>query len=696
MESRGLTLRSKSRRPRPQISAPKPISGPLPPNTTSPSPSTSTTTSAVSKPAVPVQGATASSATKDATSDLVKRRYSTRFNQVPDFDGVPPVPGLPPLPATYGGLSPPETSRRPSTESSGPPKVDLNALRDPSLPVDKYVANLLANASEEEIEEYQRSLRKVKNRTSTDLQQNVYQNRTQFIKISKEAEKLKGEMRTLRTLMAELTTALGQTTVGTTSNLMSPMPDERLSKRHANRSSIANLESMWNVQLQTLWKTVEGSQKFLPVVPGRHIVMESGHWVELDSATWKPRRPVHIVLLNDHLLVAAKKRKRVDQSSHRGPVPTKLVAEECWPLQDVDMIDLGANLGAGVAREEAEDRGITNAINVRVGGKPFTYRHDKRDSSAKSDLLATFRKTVEDLRRTLRSETEAAGKAAPETIGYRGVRHPSYSPQPDRLDSVDSGRDKPELRIDVDGKQQNLRWLEGQVDELDIDIALQRFEDAVGHIERLRKLARGLKSNAVAQDVITTKVDERAATLAEVLLRALVETHSFPQATKTKTTWLMRLGFEDQAREAYLKARSDIISKRIRACVFEGDLPIYIFQISYVYFTLIKNTISIYQQCFPPAMSSASIKWAKYHLDGFNALLTRQLSSVQRGTTVYQKCLDIVHEHANLLTEVGVDFTDLVAKGLEVEDLAERPQMTRSESLISGLAEAAAAASPVI
>lgn len=63
-------------------------------------------------------------------------------------------------------------------------------------------------------------------------------------------------------------------------------------------------------------------------------------------------------------------------------------------------------------------------------------------------------------------------------------------------------------------------------------------------------------------------------------------------------------------------------------------------------------------------MTSSCIRWAKHHLDGFNALLCRQLSSVQRGTTVWQKCLDIVHEHANLLTEVGVDFTDLVAKGL--------------------------------
>lgn len=429
------------------------------------------------------------------------------------------------------------------------------------------MTNLLANASEDDIREYQQALKKVKNRTSTDLQQNVYQNRTQFIRISQEADKLKGEMKTLRSLMAELTTALGQTAIGDSPNPMSPTLEERASKR-SNRSSVANLESMWNVQLQTLWKTVEGSQKFLPMVPGRHIVLETGNWAELDSATWKPRRPVHLVLLNDHLLVAAKKRKRVDQSNpnHRGPVPTKLIAEECWPLQDIDMIDLGANL-TGSAREEAEDRGITNAVCVRVGSKPFTYRHDKRNSTAKSELLATFRKTVEDLRRTLRSETEAAGKNG-ESLGFMSAMNSRnsllYSPKLDLSDITDNPRDRPEVRIDVDGKQQNLRWVDSQVDELDIDIALQRFEEAVSNIDRLRKLARGLKGNAVAQDVINTKVDERAAKLAGILSRSLVDTHGFPVATKTNVVWLTRLGFEDQARESYLKARSDVISKRIR------------------------------------------------------------------------------------------------------------------------------------
>ncbi|KAJ9298318.1 hypothetical protein DTO271G3_3923 [Paecilomyces variotii] len=666
MEGRGLTLRSKSRRP--QISAPKPISAPLPAN------------SKASGAGLP-SGPREKPQQNGATADLVKRRYSTRFNQVPDLDAnAPPVPSVPALPGAFGGRDASPAGNGGAASGSSPGlRVDLSALRDPSLPVDKYVASLLADASEEDIQEYQERLRKVKNRTSTDLQQNVYQNRTQFIKISKEAEKLKGEMRTLRSLMAELTTALGQTSSANGLSPLSASFEDRPSRK-ANRSSVANLESMWSVQLQALWKTVEGSQKFLPAVPGRHIVHETGQWVELDSATWKPRRPVHIVLLNDHLLVAAKKRKRVDQSNpnNRGPVPTKLVAEECWPLQDIDMIDLGANLGSGSSRGEAEGRGVTNAINIRVGSKSFTYRQDHRNSSAKNELLVTFRKTVEDLRRTLRSETETAGKASDALAYLTGGSRRS-----ELFDGSENIRDTPEVRIDVDGKQQNLRWVEGQIDDLDIAIALQHFEEAVSSIERLRKLARGLKGNTVAQDAINMKLDERVTKLAGIISRALVNKHSFLNATKTNVSWLTRLGLEDRAREAYLRARSEIITKRVRQCIFEGDLRLYIFQISFVYFTLIRNTLSIYQACFPPLMTSASIKWAKEHLDNFNALLARQLSSVLRGTGVWNKCMEIVHEHAAMLTEVGVDFQDFVGKGLENDQSPSRKQSGSSADMLA-------------
>ena len=138
MEGRGLTLRSKSRRQRPQISAPKPISGPLPANTRSPD---------AGQPPIPVSRDRAPQS--DATSDLVKRRYSTRYNAPPDFDvSAPPVPALPAAtPGGYGGLGvpTPATKQLSPAEGAAPaPVVDLNALRDPSLPVERCTSLLFA------------------------------------------------------------------------------------------------------------------------------------------------------------------------------------------------------------------------------------------------------------------------------------------------------------------------------------------------------------------------------------------------------------------------------------------------------------------------------------------------------------------------------------------------------------------------
>ena len=99
---------------------------------------------------------------------------------------------------------------------------------------------------------------------------------------------------------------------------------------------------------------------------------------------------------------------------------------------------------------------------------------------------------------------------------------------------------------------------------MDIDIALQNFEQAVSGVEKLRKLARSIKGNVHIQDMVISKVEERATKLAGVLSRALVDQHSWPMATKTHISRLSRLGFEDRAREAYLRARTDIIHKRIR------------------------------------------------------------------------------------------------------------------------------------
>ena len=63
-------------------------------------------------------------------------------------------------------------------------------------------------------------------------------------------------------------------------------------------------------------------------------------------------------------------------------------------------------------------------------------------------------------------------------------------------------------------------------------------------------------------------------------------------------------------------------------------------------------------------MMSACVKWAKEHLDKFNVILARQLSSVKRDSPTWQECMERAREHASMMDEVGLDFKDLVGVGL--------------------------------
>lgn len=314
-------------------------------------------------------------------------------------------------------------------------------------------------------------------------------------------------------------------------------------------------------RIQALWKTVEGSQKFLPALPGRHVVQNAGLWIELDNATWKSRRAMQIILLNDHLLVASRKKRKVEGATgaEQRQAPSKLVADRCWPLLDIEMVDL-----AGTSESTSGRNKVADAIMIRgVGQESFTYRTEKPDDNDKSSLMMNFRKAVEELRKGLRSEMETSNKAK-ETINYFASRDPGLLKKTELLETLSDIKD---MLIEVDGKQQNLRWVESQVDELDIDIALQRFDAAVIRVEKLNSLAKGLKSNIIAQDFITFKADERATRLAGLITRELVDTHNELSKTKRNVTWLARLGFEDRAREAYLEARSNTIQKRSRYAI---------------------------------------------------------------------------------------------------------------------------------
>lgn len=241
---------------RPTISAPIPNNGGLPPV-----PRATGSQVPANLPSAPRPRPRPPPAAGGKTSDYVKRRYSTRYNLPDNFDvtAAPPIPSKPALDKYEPYRKKTSTSDVPKPRggaAGGAPSLDVKALRGPRFNADAFVGNALADvATEDDIREYADKLESLESRAAADLQQNVYQNRTQFIKISKEAETLKGQMRALKNLMSDLKT---NTTVlrsassrgnEDTAGLNGDSFSSGMSKRD-KRSSVADRTALWNSQMQ--------------------------------------------------------------------------------------------------------------------------------------------------------------------------------------------------------------------------------------------------------------------------------------------------------------------------------------------------------------------------------------------------------------------------------------------------------------
>jgi exocyst complex component 8 len=94
--------------------------------------------------------------------------------------------------------------------------------------------------------------------------------------------------------------------------------------------------------MQSLHAQIEGSTKFVPTIPGRHVVSEMENGVlALNAATYKVTHAVRFVLLDDAVLVARRKKGRDGGGSDGkgGDRGGRWVAERCWLLNEMLVLD---------------------------------------------------------------------------------------------------------------------------------------------------------------------------------------------------------------------------------------------------------------------------------------------------------------------------------------------------------------------
>lgn len=175
------------------------------------------------------------------------------------------------------------------------------------------------------------------------------------------------------------------------------------------RSSVADLRIMYFNQMQTLHAQIEGSAKFAPTTPGRHVVGEVEGVLALNTATYKVVGKVKFVVLDDAVLVARRRRRNGggnSGSANAAGGEGKLVAERCWPLSEMLVLDTKDSPSKCrfilMLTLFVTSSGMTNVFKIRHGKETHVYRTES--PADKKALLSQFRHVAEELAAKKRKE----------------------------------------------------------------------------------------------------------------------------------------------------------------------------------------------------------------------------------------------------------------------------------------------------
>ncbi|KAG5460496.1 MAG: Vps51/Vps67-domain-containing protein [Olpidium bornovanus] len=560
-------------------------------------------------------------------------------------------------------------------KTHGVPQFDVRAFAEDSFAPEQFVFSILRDTNEEGVRSFHSSLQQAKEEAAEDLKRNVYRNYNEFVTISKEISKLETDMLVLRGLLSELRSvsdslsedapqfAANVTESLPSLNVLAQQPTERTvpaSGRRGGSGSDKELEGLWRAQVAALWNAVEGSQKYIPWVPGRHVIRENTNVLELNRS-FKPRQAVHLFLLSDSLLVATRKKKAMAMSSKH-----KLIADKCWDLSEIAVLDIKDSPGEcsndtalslrpdqclqdyeasgrlhlqnGDARGktghnsgyQAGDRGAHGVTpqRTRVSGRVAgTFLTDgERDGARPFHTCTNVFYSVVSLR-------NQAPKSSMDTLGplpsaSETAQPPIHSSASRRLQPQQSRRELAPADI---------QRMNDLAEELDVFIAHREFEDAVEGLEKGQNwigvpceiLACAVSGNLCALPgfsqpgrlpasaasstkfggagfsviprdrlrLINTNPDKVAGS-AEHNVAATI---SFWQQFALLNETPQLTPFISKARGIFLRARSSIIRNRSRQLKLEGEISNYITELSLVVFTLIKNTCDWYGSSFKEA-----------------------------------------------------------------------------------------------
>ncbi|KAJ3972294.1 nuclear mRNA splicing protein [Lentinula raphanica] len=611
---------------------------------------------------------------RSRVDDKIKKRMSTRYADIssPTELNVPRVPTLPIdiAGSRRTGEGQDESVRDKEDLVSSQKAADAAAeekrpLDDKNFDPDAYLQKKLANSTEAELKSLQSSLRSSKDDTASELQRSVFKNYAEFVMISKEISTLENEMLELKDSLSDYKSM--------PSMLHIPDPTSSSSISTYRRSSVADLRIMYFNQMQQLHAQIEGSAKFAPTTPGRHVVGEADGVLSLNAATYKVMGRVKFVVLDDAVLVAKRRRRTAggggDASTRAGSRSEgKLVAERCWSLNEMVVLD------------SKDSPNMTNVFKVRHGKETHVFRTET--PAEKKTLLGMLRQVGDEYNAKKRKERE--GEHERRKSMWPGADQSSSSVPADWMAEFAKLSGGSGLGSGTDAKEKSerdSRWTGEWADELTVSIALRQWSRAVQLVEEGKKKLSTTPPLATKLPLLTTQ-------LTNAILDNLSQTSNRKSTVVALISYLVRLNAGPAARSTFLMMRSQVMKSHVRKIGFEGHVGAYVADLAMVYFTGIKHTADWFLASFKEnEVASAFIDWARSQIEAYAEIFRTQVYSSGVEGKVVEEALKITYDLSRkLLEEYGLDFRFLLDEQL-AENPKRQPKAVSQEISISSFKE---------
>ncbi|KAH3669324.1 hypothetical protein OGAPHI_001445 [Ogataea philodendri] len=563
----------------------------------------------------------------------VNRRFSVKLNPQEAITTQRTITTqFPPLPESATVKI--SEARQPTKVDSGTLLSDLSAESYDAVP---YVKGYLKDANATKIDQFARDLGDLSSSNDGDVKHTITQSFNQVLTVSRtvtETEEVLKELKEPVLKLNEILTAQAEEA------------QEKLENngKANNRRSVLLLEKKWASNLNTLFKEVEGAQKYVSAIPGRHVVAESKRWGELNAITCKPIRPAHLIVLNDHLLVATRRR-----SGER----KKTVATQCWPLRD---------LVFGKAPNAGE-----HTLSIKVNSMVFLFQTDS--VSEYNKIVLHLREAKDDLASTLELE-RAKQKDLTDSVSRLSVSSDRLSKNSDYLHDLTtklSHRRSRSLDISDKTSTQNLDTVDEGLMSIELYIGHHKYTEAVGILNRVSDQIERLQNQSPDdQLVLILKLKKlKWENLQEKLINLLSWEISNPlnssRDIQESVELFQLLQMEEKARDLVLESKSKQLDKLVSQLKFEGDLKKYILQMSLIYFTFIKNTYLLYEQCFrETGQKIIFVGWINEKIASYNKLFKRQLMDYSEKSELYRKCVKISHTQSLNLRKIGINVDHIL------------------------------------